>query len=182
MIPGAPSEARWVRTSPRRDLPADILERIVRTAFPCNRVLAQSRSGTGCAIRISSCISIRCEKRSCSESTNTTRRFAERNSTCLPLWAVPFPCRKCFMLSPLAWMAFRLSRCCAMSMGSRYLCAVIVAVVDQAALLAEWVLRPADSPPVPDQIYMDLVTSAGGNKLLHYSMGFFVRAPGRNQA
>jgi aminoglycoside phosphotransferase (APT) family kinase protein len=47
MIPGAPSEARWVRTSARRDLPADVLERIVRTAFPRNRVLAAESLGDG---------------------------------------------------------------------------------------------------------------------------------------
>jgi hypothetical protein len=47
MIPGAPSEARWVRTSPRRDLPADVLERIVSTAFPRNRVLAAELLGDG---------------------------------------------------------------------------------------------------------------------------------------
>jgi aminoglycoside phosphotransferase (APT) family kinase protein len=47
MIPGAPSEARWGRTSPRRDLPADVLERIVSTAFPRNRVLAAEPLGDG---------------------------------------------------------------------------------------------------------------------------------------
>jgi aminoglycoside phosphotransferase (APT) family kinase protein len=34
MIPGAPEAARWVRSSPRRTLPADVLNRLVRTAFP----------------------------------------------------------------------------------------------------------------------------------------------------
>jgi aminoglycoside phosphotransferase (APT) family kinase protein len=47
MIPGAPSEAQWVRTSPRRDLPADVLERIVSTAFPRNRILDAELLGDG---------------------------------------------------------------------------------------------------------------------------------------
>ena len=47
MIPGAPSESRWIRPSPRRDRPADVLERIVRTAFPRNRVLAAEPLGDG---------------------------------------------------------------------------------------------------------------------------------------
>jgi len=34
MIAGAPEEARWVRLEPRRALPASLLERIARTAFP----------------------------------------------------------------------------------------------------------------------------------------------------
>lgn len=34
MIPGAPDEARWIRSEPRRSLDATVLERVVRTAFP----------------------------------------------------------------------------------------------------------------------------------------------------
>jgi aminoglycoside phosphotransferase (APT) family kinase protein len=34
MVSGAPDEARWIRSEPRRALPAPLLERIVHTAFP----------------------------------------------------------------------------------------------------------------------------------------------------
>lgn len=34
VIPGAPDEARWIRSGPRRSLDASVLERVVRTAFP----------------------------------------------------------------------------------------------------------------------------------------------------
>jgi len=34
VIAGAPDEARWVRPAPRRAIPASLVERIVRTAFP----------------------------------------------------------------------------------------------------------------------------------------------------
>jgi aminoglycoside phosphotransferase (APT) family kinase protein len=47
VIPGAPSEARWVRISPRRELPTALLEQIVRIAFPRNRVLAAEPLGDG---------------------------------------------------------------------------------------------------------------------------------------
>jgi aminoglycoside phosphotransferase (APT) family kinase protein len=39
MIPGAPREARWNRSQPRRDLPAEVLEQIVHRAFPLRRAL-----------------------------------------------------------------------------------------------------------------------------------------------
>jgi fructokinase len=39
MITGAPSEARWIATKPRRKLAADMLERIVRTAYPSGRAI-----------------------------------------------------------------------------------------------------------------------------------------------
>jgi len=39
VIPGAPDEARWLRPQPRRTLPAPLLQRIVRTAFPSAHVL-----------------------------------------------------------------------------------------------------------------------------------------------
>jgi len=39
MITGAPSEARWAAAGPRRTLPANILDRIVRTACPDGRVV-----------------------------------------------------------------------------------------------------------------------------------------------
>jgi aminoglycoside phosphotransferase (APT) family kinase protein len=34
MVSGAPAQARWIRPEPRRTLPAPLLERLVRTAFP----------------------------------------------------------------------------------------------------------------------------------------------------
>ncbi len=40
MIPGAPREARWSRPAPRRTLPAETLERIIRTAFPGRRAVS----------------------------------------------------------------------------------------------------------------------------------------------
>lgn len=40
MVSGAPREARWVQSEPRRTLPAPVLERIVHTAFPRCSVLA----------------------------------------------------------------------------------------------------------------------------------------------
>lgn len=40
MVPGAPEEARWIRSEPRRVLPAAVLERIVRRAFSGGRVIA----------------------------------------------------------------------------------------------------------------------------------------------
>ena len=40
MVSGAPDAARWVRSEPRRNLPARDLERIVKTAFPHSRVLS----------------------------------------------------------------------------------------------------------------------------------------------
>ncbi len=39
MVPGAPEEARWLRSQPRRGLPAPALKRIVHTAFPRCRVI-----------------------------------------------------------------------------------------------------------------------------------------------
>jgi len=39
MIPGAPSESRWLRAKPRRSLPARVLEDIVGTAFPRCRLV-----------------------------------------------------------------------------------------------------------------------------------------------
>jgi len=39
MIPGAPDEARWVRSEPRRILPVAALERMVQTAFPQCRIV-----------------------------------------------------------------------------------------------------------------------------------------------
>ena len=59
--------------------------------------------------------------------------------------------------------------------------AIIRAVVDQAALLAERVLRAAYSAPVADQIDVDLKAAPGGYKFAHYPMSFFVRASGGNQ-
>jgi aminoglycoside phosphotransferase (APT) family kinase protein len=40
MVSGAPAAARWVRSEPRRSLPARDLERIVKTAFPHSRALS----------------------------------------------------------------------------------------------------------------------------------------------
>lgn len=40
MIKGAPVESRWVRSEPRRNLPAHILEEIVGRAFPRQRLIA----------------------------------------------------------------------------------------------------------------------------------------------
>ena len=39
MIPGAPNEARWLRSEPRQTLPIEVLERIVHAAIPGCRVL-----------------------------------------------------------------------------------------------------------------------------------------------
>lgn len=39
MVDGAPHEARWLRAQPRRTLPSQLLERIVRTAFPRAHVI-----------------------------------------------------------------------------------------------------------------------------------------------
>ena len=39
MISGAPDAARWVRSEPRRTLPAPVLERMVQSAFPGRRVV-----------------------------------------------------------------------------------------------------------------------------------------------
>lgn len=39
MIPGAPVEARWLSSEPRRDWPLDILEAMVRTGFPKARII-----------------------------------------------------------------------------------------------------------------------------------------------
>ncbi|MGA3074668.1 MAG: aminoglycoside phosphotransferase family protein [Bryobacteraceae bacterium] len=47
MIPGAPHQARWMRAEPRRSLPAPVLERIARTAFPGCRVLSSEPLGDG---------------------------------------------------------------------------------------------------------------------------------------
>jgi aminoglycoside phosphotransferase (APT) family kinase protein len=40
MVPGAPSEARWIRATPRRTIPAPLLERIIQSAFPRARVVS----------------------------------------------------------------------------------------------------------------------------------------------
>src|SRR5258708_25036794 len=39
MAPGAPDASRWLRTEPRRILPADVLERVAKAAFPHSRLL-----------------------------------------------------------------------------------------------------------------------------------------------
>ncbi len=39
MIPGAPREARWVRSEPRRTLPLPLLERMVHCACPHGRLV-----------------------------------------------------------------------------------------------------------------------------------------------
>lgn len=39
MAPGAPREARWVRSEPRRVIPAEEAERMVRHAFPRGRII-----------------------------------------------------------------------------------------------------------------------------------------------
>src|ERR1017187_8141431 len=38
MVPGAPAEARWVRSAPRLDWPLPLVEHMARTAFPRQRV------------------------------------------------------------------------------------------------------------------------------------------------
>ncbi len=40
MVPGAPQEARWIRSVPRRTLSQPVLERMVHTALPGRRVVA----------------------------------------------------------------------------------------------------------------------------------------------
>jgi Phosphotransferase enzyme family len=40
LVPGAPREARWRRPEPSRSLPAEVLESIIRAAFPQRRVLS----------------------------------------------------------------------------------------------------------------------------------------------
>jgi len=40
VIAGAPEQARWICATPRRSLPADVLDRIVNTAFPGSRVVS----------------------------------------------------------------------------------------------------------------------------------------------
>src|ERR1700734_1321765 len=39
MMAGAPHEARWTQPEPRRTLPAPLLERLVRVAFPHSQVV-----------------------------------------------------------------------------------------------------------------------------------------------
>lgn len=38
MLPGAPQEAQWIRSAPRLDWPAPVLQRMVQTAFPRSRI------------------------------------------------------------------------------------------------------------------------------------------------
>lgn len=47
MLPGAPHEARWIRSEPRRTLPAEILNRMVHTAFPRCRIIETQPLGDG---------------------------------------------------------------------------------------------------------------------------------------
>ena len=47
MLPGAPHEARWTRWEPRRTLPTETLDRMVRTAFPHCRVVEMQPLGDG---------------------------------------------------------------------------------------------------------------------------------------
>jgi aminoglycoside phosphotransferase (APT) family kinase protein len=47
MLPGAPHEARWTRWEPRRTLAPEILDRVVRTAFPRCRVVEMQPLGDG---------------------------------------------------------------------------------------------------------------------------------------
>jgi Ser/Thr protein kinase RdoA (MazF antagonist) len=47
MLPSAPHEARWTRGEPRRTLPPEILDRMVRTAFPRRRVVEMQPLGDG---------------------------------------------------------------------------------------------------------------------------------------
>ena len=47
MVPGAPEEARWFGSRPRRTLPASVFERIVHTAFPHGRVAEVQPLGDG---------------------------------------------------------------------------------------------------------------------------------------
>jgi aminoglycoside phosphotransferase (APT) family kinase protein len=47
MLPGAPHEARWTRGEPRRTLAPEILDRMVRTAFPRCRVVEMQPLGDG---------------------------------------------------------------------------------------------------------------------------------------
>jgi aminoglycoside phosphotransferase (APT) family kinase protein len=39
MIPGAPVESRWLRSQPRRDWPAAVLDTMIHAAFPLGRIL-----------------------------------------------------------------------------------------------------------------------------------------------
>lgn len=39
MLPGAPKEARWMQSEPRRSMPAAVVERMLHTAFPRCRVV-----------------------------------------------------------------------------------------------------------------------------------------------
>lgn len=47
MVPGAPQQARWIRSEPRRHLPAPLMERIVDAAFPGCRALGAEPLGDG---------------------------------------------------------------------------------------------------------------------------------------
>lgn len=47
MPPGAPREARWITTEPRRAIPTEVLERMVHTAIPHSRIVQISRLTEG---------------------------------------------------------------------------------------------------------------------------------------
>src|SRR5258708_35157294 len=47
MVPGAPDAARWLRPEPRRSLPAEVLEQVVKAAFLHSRVLEVQPLTTG---------------------------------------------------------------------------------------------------------------------------------------
>ena len=58
---------------------------------------------------------------------------------------------------------------------------IVTTIVDQAALLAEWILRTAYAAPVSNQVDVSFVVALLWNHEFHQAMGFLVRAPFWNQ-